>query len=583
MNKNLNDLLELIRFSEAVSVRIHEVDTEEEVLAALNEEFSKNHRAMIVMMKCVDDGKLRLCAASKASTMAQAVKKIMGIDVYALEIAAERSEILKRVLHAHETVVFNLADMLEELYADTPFLPLLRAAADNRTVVAVPVTLRHAQSYGLLSVSLPAFADEFVPSVGTLARHIAAAIERVRVQEMRRALERQHYETQKLEAIGLLAAGVAHDLNNVLGAIMGYAEMILMENEDERGEQKIPGLGHRVSTIIKAAVRASDLIGRLLTFARQGKSDNVPLDAHRAIKDVVALLEHSIDKRIEIVQRIDACRSTVCGDPAQIQNIVMNLAVNARDAMPEGGRMLFETANVELDKETIEKRGWDVAPGTYLRIDVADTGVGMDESVQQRIFEPFFTTKPPGKGSGLGLSSVYGAVLSHGGRIEVTSEPGKGSVFSVYLPCAASEAPHANESAAKARPVNGAGRILVVDDEKEIGTIVAEMLEDAGYRTEFFSDCGQALEHYRRHGRDIDLVLIDVMMPVMHGGDCFAEMKKINPAAKAVVMTGYAAHEAAAARAIEGVSAVLKKPFDCATLTRVVAQALGTAATPPPA
>jgi len=249
-------------------------------------------------------------------------------------------------------------------------------------------------------------------------------------EDTRRDLEDRLRQAEKMQALGELAGGIAHDFNNQLAGIMGYAEMIRKRvTDDER-------LTRYAETILKVSRRSSSLVAQLLAFARKGKRRPLDIDVHELLGEVITLLERSIDGRIKIKRMFCPGAPAVTGDPTQLQNALLNLAINARDAMPEGGRLTFATKIVDLDEDYCCNHTYEITPGRYVRIAVSDTGIGMDAETQKRIFEPFFTTKEAGKGTGMGLAAVYGAVKNHDGSINVASEPARGATFNVYLPLA---------------------------------------------------------------------------------------------------------------------------------------------------
>jgi PAS domain S-box-containing protein len=388
----------------------------------------------------------------------------------------------------------------------------------------------------------------------------------------RKELEMQLLQAQKLDSIGQLAGGVAHDFNNMLGAISGYADMIR-----QRFGPGNPSIEKYATRILDAARRSADLTAKLLAFARKGKFEMAIVNMHAVVQDVVGLLEHTIDRRIAIVQVLGARPSTVMGDRAQLQNAVLNLAVNARDAMPEGGRLVFSTDVVDAARVPRSER--TDAPATaerYIMVSVTDTGIGMDELVQARIFEPFFTTKDLGKGTGLGLASVYGTVRSHNGFIDVTSAAGKGSTFTLYLPVVAQTAPDGVPLRVPPSEQHAAATILFVDDEEIIRSMALEMLGGMGYSVHTCVDGGEAIAYYREHHAGINLVILDIVMPHVGGFDCFAELKKINPALRALVSSGYSVNEEARRIMDAGALGFIHKPFDVKELARSIEGALRT-------
>jgi len=381
-----------------------------------------------------------------------------------------------------------------------------------------------------------------------------------------RELEEQLRHSQKMEAIGRLAGGIAHDFNNLLTAILGYAELLK--------RHALPGSEtyEAAQTIEKAAERAAELSRQLLGFARRGKHQNVPVDLHAEIQEVVALLSRTIEKSIRITQHLDAEHPFVMGDPAQIEQVILNLAVNARDAMPEGGELAFSTQLVDLDEQYCRTRA-EAACGRYLLLAVTDTGCGIPQETLKHIFEPFFTTKGDRKAVGLGLATVYGIVRNHGGFVRVYSEVGQGSTFKVYLPVAAGVSPDQQ----KPGPAEGAfagARILLVDDEQVVREVACGMLRRLGYQATAAASGKEAVEHYRQASRDIDLVIIDMVMPEMDGRACFRALKEINPDLKAVLSTGYGLNGKAQEIMDLGMMEFVQKPYRMDQLDAAVKAAL---------
>jgi len=390
--------------------------------------------------------------------------------------------------------------------------------------------------------------------------------ERKRAEEALRASEEQLRQSQKLEAIGTLAGGLAHDFNNILTGILGHAEMLKASAH--------PGDNvHRAADVIeKAGRRAADLTRQLLGFARKGKEQNTPVSVHGRIEEVVALLSHAIDKSIVIEQRLEAARPFVLGDPVQVQQIILNLALNARDAMPGGGRLVFETQDRMIDEAACRNHP-RAAPGRFIVITVTDTGHGIPDEILDRIFEPFFTTKGPGLGTGMGLATAYGIVENHGGWIEVESGVGTGTTFRLFLPatdeCPA-ESPVAGDHAAP-----GMGRILVVDDEEIVRDVASEFLAHLGYQVVTAVDGRDAVEYYAAHRGEIGLVIIDMMMPRMGGRECFRELKALDPSIKAILSSGYGFNVAAQEMLEAGMLSFIQKPYDLLEFSEAVSRALG--------
>ncbi len=370
----------------------------------------------------------------------------------------------------------------------------------------------------------------------------------------RKRLEEQLRQSQRLESVGTLAGGVAHDFNNILTGILGYAEMLKLGAHP-------PNVLQAAQVIGKAARRGAELTQQLLGFARKGKQQDVPVDLHATIRDVVALLDRTIDKKIRIATRLEAEGALLLGDPGQIQQVILNLALNARDAMPEGGDLKFTTATAQVDG------------GRHLLVSVADTGAGISAEIRGRIFEPFFTTKERGKGTGMGLAMVYGIIKSHGGFIRLDTEPGRGTTFHVYLPADPGlAAPH--PAGLSNGEVRGAGCVLIVDDEEDVREVLAGFLQHLGYDVVTASDGDEAVAAYAKSGGGIDLVIIDMVMPRMDGRECFRSLRRMDPGVKAVLSTGFGFGVAAQEMLDEGMLAFVQKPYGILRLSEVVAKAL---------
>jgi CheY-like chemotaxis protein len=296
----------------------------------------------------------------------------------------------------------------------------------------------------------------------------------------------------------------------------------------------------------------------------------VEVDVHELVLDTVEMLEHTIDKRIGIQQFLKGRHAAVVGDSSQLQNALLNLGLNARDAMPEGGTLTFEAETVRLDTTFCAAQPYEITAGDYVLISVRDTGCGMTEEVKKRLFEPFFTTKPVGKGTGMGLASVYGTVKHHKGAISVDSEVGRGSTFSIYLPLAPApaSAPEIARPAAS-RP----GLVLVVDDEELVREAIGDMLREAGHTTLLAPGGREAVAIYRERWREITVVVVDMIMPELNGSDTILALRKINPAVKVVVASGYAAGGDKDALTDENVIGFVEKPVGARELAAAIARA----------
>jgi PAS domain S-box-containing protein len=385
------------------------------------------------------------------------------------------------------------------------------------------------------------------------------------VSELRK-LQAQLQQSQKMEAIGTLAGGIAHDFNNILSGVLGYASLLK--------KYMLPGsqLAHYAEMIEKSAERGAALAGQLLAFSRKDKRFVRTVDVHQLIDDVVEILIRTLDRKIVIRCHKEAHTSMVEGDPSQIQQVLMNLCINAKDAMPNGGQLLLKTETVESDEASC--RGHDsLRPGVFLCINVEDNGEGMTEEVKSRLFEPFFTTKEEGKGTGLGLAMVYGTVKSHGGIVKVYSEVGQGSVFKILLPLK-SKSLQSSANPLEKKAISGTGTILIIDDEEIIRGLLAEMLEQLGFAVISARDGTEGLEIYRRKWREIDVVIVDMIMPGLTGRETFVEMKKVNPSVRVILSTGFTKEGAVEETLEEGIIWFIQKPYRLEELSEAVLQAL---------
>jgi PAS domain S-box-containing protein len=366
--------------------------------------------------------------------------------------------------------------------------------------------------------------------------------------------QEQLLQAQKMEDIGTLAGGFAHDFNNKLSVIGGYVDVILF-NKDLPEKVK-SNLG-----IIKQAVDSSaELIKGMMVFSRKTSAKHEPLNLNKIVAQTKSLLGRSISKMIEIDLLLADDLWTISGSQNQIEQILMNLAVNAKDVMPDGGRLCIETRNITLD-EQYSRFHLGPKPGRYVLFSVADTGTGMAPETVHRIFEPFFTTKEQGKGTGLGLSIVYGIVEENGGRILCYSEPTVGTTFKIYFP--AIEENPGSHYAKRGEPLKGQSEtILVVDDEPRLTELASIMLTDANYRVITASNGKEALELYEKHREEIRLVILDLMMPVMAGEECLGALLRMDPKVRVLVASGGLRLGMAEDFKERGAKGFIKKPFD---------------------
>ena len=349
---------------------------------------------------------------------------------------------------------------------------------------------------------------------------------------LRKQLEAQLRQSQKMEAIGQLAGGVAHDFNNLLTVIEGYIDLL----KNKLGQNN--GVENYIKQMKNATDRALSHTRQLLTFSRRQVVQPKIIDVNKTIKELSKMLNRLIGEHIELITNLDQKIWPIKVDPSQFEQVILSLIVNARDAMPKGGELSIETELIKLDKN-YNRFHPDVKPGDYVLIKVSDTGIGMSEEVQQRIFEPFFTTKEKGKGTGLGLATVYGIVKQNNGHIAVQSEVGKGTTFSVYFPALKAKS-YSEEETGDSAQLKGQGQqILVVEDEYLVRELICDTLRNLGYNVLEASNGEQALKVFLQNANKIDLVLTDLVMPVMNGRKLAEMLKKEKPDIRLLFMTGY--------------------------------------------
>jgi len=380
----------------------------------------------------------------------------------------------------------------------------------------------------------------------------------------KRKLEDQFLRGQRMESIGTLAGGIAHDINNILSPILMSVQMLKMKFNDKDSQRML-------SLLQENAQRGADLIRQVLEFARGAKGEKIPLQPRHAVKDLVKILNQTLPKGIEVSSSFDKEPWLINGDPTQINQVLMNLSLNARDAMPEGGHLKLGIDNVVVD-EAYARMNLESRPGHFVMISVTDDGTGMPSGVVGRIFEPFFTTKDQGHGTGLGLSTVMGIVKGHGGFINVYSEVGNGTRFQVYFPVAEAlvsrEAPEEREDLPR-----GSGElILVVDDEAAIREITKGTLELFGYSVLTASDGTEAVALYAQHRDRIKVVLTDLMMPYMDGAATIRALRKINPELKVIGSSGLTSNGKETELTKLGVNGFLIKPYSAERLLKSIAE-----------
>ncbi len=396
-------------------------------------------------------------------------------------------------------------------------------------------------------------------SAEELERQLA---ERKRVQEESERLRDQFVHAQRMDAVGTLAAGLAHDMNNILGGILAFAEVLYAEATDKTVRADL-------SRIRQEAERGAALTRSLLAFSRRGQYRRRAILVHSVLDDMTPLLSRTLGKNIT-VKRTDGPPTIIEGDPAQLGQVVLNLCLNAKDAMDGAGTLTIATDEVELAADQVES----LSAGRYAKLSVRDTGSGMDAETQKRIFEPFFTTKPVGKGTGLGLAMVFGAVQAHGGAIVVETEMGKGTSMHVYIP--ASEASPALPATEPTRGPRSKGVVLVVDDEPVVRTATARLVEQLGLTAVTAGDGDQAVDIYKQRTSEIVLVMLDMVMPRMPGPEAYRALRKLG-GTPILLVSGYAADSAAQDLLGTGADGFLEKPYTAEQLGKEIDRLLGKA------
>ncbi len=410
--------------------------------------------------------------------------------------------------------------------------------------------------------------SEFVPkALASVASAVAVGVERKRAEEALRQSEERLRQAQKMEAVGRLAGGVAHDFNNLLTVITSYSDLLLEDlgSDDPKRDD--------VVQIRKAAEGAAALTRQLLAFSRQQVLEPKVLDLKATIASTEKLLKRLIGEDVHLITALAPDLGAVKADPGQLEQIIINLAVNARDAMPTGGRLTIEAANVEMDEAYVRGHA-PASPGRYVLLALSDTGIGMDEQTKARIFEPFFTTKEPGKGTGLGLATVYGIVKQSGGFIWVYSEPGHGTSFKVYLPRVDEPAEPVATPTTMAEPGRGTETVLVVEDAASVRMVTRQVLERYGYAVLEAPNGETALRLAAKHHGPIHLLLTDVVMPGLSGRQLAEQLAHLRPDMKVLYASGYADHAIVHHGILESGIAYLQKPFTPETLGRRVRQVL---------
>jgi signal transduction histidine kinase/ActR/RegA family two-component response regulator len=535
-----------------------------------------------------------------ARTIASVAQDMLGWDAYSLDLYFAETETVQAIVSMdrvgsgdpvdvpHAYASGPAGGMTRKVLAEGAQLILRDAAAPategltpfgavsrpSASLMFVPV--RHGERVaGILSIQSytpRAYDPDDLAVLQTLADHCGSALERLRIEEAlrseRKILEEQLRQAQKMEAVGQLAGGVAHDFNNLLTAIIGNTELLLrtIDLEDRRRLD--------VLEIHRAAHRAATLTRQLLAFSRKQVLQPRIVDLNGVVAELTAMLRRIIGEHVELRLQLEPGLGRVLADPNQLEQVITNLAVNARDAMPSGGTLTIRTAT--LDEAEVLPSSPESSPllGPLVELSVSDNGVGMDERTQARLFEPFFTTKELGRGTGLGLATVYGIVRQSGGHIRVSTRLHHGSTFTIYLPMAEGTAEPEIEAEGWADIPRGTGTILVVEDEDAVRYLACRVLRGNGYRVLEAADPAAALRIVQAEAQPIDLLVTDIVMPGMSGPVLAERLVAARPDLKVLYITGYAEEAIERQGALPAGGALLEKPFTAQQLADSVRQAL---------
>ncbi len=430
-----------------------------------------------------------------------------------------------------------------------PDVPFLFVSATIGEELAIDTMLQGATDY-VLKQRL----GRLVPSVQRALRELDDRAERKRVEEALRQSEKQFRQSQKMEAVGRLAGGIAHDFNNLLTVIMGYSQVLLTELGPQHP------LRGKIEETLKAGERAATLVRQLLTFSRKQSLDPKILSLNTAVTSLESLLSRLIGEDVKLVCKLDPANGRLRADQAQLEQVLVNLVVNARDAMPKGGTLTIETTQVELTRSPVYYLT-PLPPGSYVRLAVSDTGCGMDRKTQSHIFEPFFTTKEEGVGSGLGLSTVFGIVTQCGGAIDVTSRVGHGTRFDLYFPRVESDVISTALIRSSGQSQRGTETILLVEDEPSVRTLIRDELRKLGYRVIEAKNGIEACLLATQQAGLFQLLLTDIVMPGMDGRELAQHLSVINPDLRTLFISGYMDDVGIMAGQEEGTTSFLQKPF----------------------
>jgi PAS domain S-box-containing protein len=566
----------LLQALNSASAAMEQAQSPDAVFAAAGERFKQFGFNVVVLLLDDEQRSLKLHYSSYDALILEELKDTIGISSDNLFLPVEEGEVLDRVIQKRETVFSTAEESFQRNF------PELRSDSVDRMIDLLRVTkaisaplMPEDRIIGVLSVQSNDLSPDDIPAVTAFANQMATARRKTRlVEELRESLnelettQEQLLQAQKMEAIGKLAGGIAHDFNNLLTAIKGFTELLLRRSSSDDPEQG------DLMGIKSAAEQAARLTRQLLAFSRRQVLRPRIINLNEIIDRMHELLQRLIGEDIELVVELQEDLHLVRADPGQIEQIILNLAVNARDAMVNGGTLSLQTENAVVGKAK-SKSASVLSGGVYAVLIVRDTGSGMDRETRRRLFEPFFTTKDMGKGTGLGLATVYGIVRQSGGTIFVDSEPGKGTTFTIYLPRKEGQRERPDSQAGFKEQVLGSETILLVEDEDMVRQLAERVLREHGYAV-LVSSCGkEALAVAEQHSQSIELMITDVIMPGgMNGKQLADRMKTIRPEMKVLYISGYADGSLFSNAGQEAQIQLLEKPFSPQNLVRKVRQLL---------
>ena len=535
---------QFIRMINEAALRMEQQIKPDEIFAAVATELQEMSLTGTLFLLNDAGDELTLRYTSRHPENLRAAQKLLGRRVSDMVCQVDQVDAFRAAVRDRKTVLVD--DMVEFLRQKLPlpkkkFAAPLQRALDSRVLILAPL-IADDSVFGVLALASDRLTERDTPAVTAFANQLSAAWRKATLmKELELSLEElretqdQLLQAQKMEAVGRLAGGVAHDFNNLLTAISGYAE--LLSCDTSLSESVHSDIGQ----IRKAAEQAASLTRQLLAFSRRQPLQPIVIDLNRIVVDTDAMLRRLIGEDIELVTTLDDASCQTKADPGQLEQVMINLAVNARDAMPEGGKLTISTGNVTLDSKACATIH-DARPGEFVCLSIEDTGSGIERDIIDQIFEPFFSTKGPTKGTGLGLAVVYGIIRQHGGWINVYSEPNQGTAFKVYLPSVESCRDEADESAAtdeRAAVRGGGQRILLVEDEEAVRELASRALRENGYVVFEAGAYGEALEVFEREGGRFDLVFSDVVLPDKSGIKLIDKLLSRRPDLQVLVSSGY--------------------------------------------